>query len=228
MLKHCAYVGLIAAALAAPPVFAQTTGGSTPAEKATQPMAQTPPPANPSNAGQNQTPAQNASSASASQQTDNTNFVTQQAKDQWRSSKLVGVTVYGPDHKKVGSIKDILMDHDGNAQVIVVGVGGFLGIGSKDVAVPFKAMQWQTEGRAAATNPPPSSTSGTGNSMSSSQGQAASQTNPADVEASQGYPDRGVLAMTEAQLKKAPDFHYASEAPASASGGAPSSNATKP
>ena len=211
MLKHIASVGLIAAVLAAPPVLAQTTGGQTPADQSTtNKMAPATPTTPPANTPDTNKPAA-GSSASATPAKDNPTFVTQQDMDQWRASKLVGVSVYGPDQKKVGSIKDILMDHDGNAKVVVVSVGGFLGIGSKDVAVPFKAMQWQTEGRAAATtNPPPASTNGTGNGAASNQA-AASKTSPAEVEASQGYPDRGVLAMTEEQLKQAPDFHYASE-----------------
>jgi sporulation protein YlmC with PRC-barrel domain len=223
MLKHIAYVGLIAAALAAPPVFAQTAGGQTTEKMA--PAAQAAPPATPDTA-KPATPTPNPSTASTSEKSDTT-FVTQQAKDQWRASKLVGVGVYGPDQKKIGSIKDILVDHDGKAQVIVVSVGGFLGIGSKDVGIPFSAMQWRTEGRAAATNPPPSSTSGTGNGMAPNQGAASRPTSPQDVEASQGYPDRGVLAMTESQLKNAPDFHYAAENNA-ANAPASSSTATKP
>ena len=51
---------------------------------------------------------------------------------------------YGADQEKVGSIKDVLMDHDGNAKAVVIGVGGFLGIGAKNVAAPFKSMQWRT------------------------------------------------------------------------------------
>jgi hypothetical protein len=220
MLKQLASAGLIAAVMAAPPVFAQTTGGQTPADQSTTnkmaPATQTTPPAaTPDTTKSDMTKSDAAkpatgSTAAATPAGDEKSFVTEQAMDQWRASKLVGVSVYGPDQKKVGSIKDILMDHDGNAKVIVVSVGGFLGMGSKDVAVPFKAMQWQTEGRAAATNPPPASTSGTGNGMAANEG-AASKTSPAEVEASQGYPDRGVLAMTKDQLKNAPDFHYASE-----------------
>ncbi|HLJ70721.1 MAG TPA: PRC-barrel domain-containing protein [Roseiarcus sp.] len=229
MLRHTAYVGLIAAALAAPPAFAQTAAGQTTTDKAGSAMQATTP-ANPAAAGQPAAPAPKpvaTTPASASP-----TFITQQAKDQWRAGKLVGVAVYGKNQKKVGSVKDILMDHDGNAQAIVISIGGFLGIGSKDVAVPFKAMQWQTEGRAAATNPPPVSTTGTGNGMTPNQGAAqpapaAQKESPADIEASQGYPDRGVIAMTEAQLKSAPDFHYASENTASGSS-APASTAKKP
>jgi sporulation protein YlmC with PRC-barrel domain len=214
MLKQLAYVGLIAAALAAPPVMAQTTGGQTPSPDKMAPAAPpapnaaTPAPAPSPAPADKSTPSPSASAAKPSGDT----FVTNQDMDQWRGSKLVGVSVYGPDQKKVGSIKDILMDHDGNAKVIVISVGGFLGIGSKDVGVPFKSMQWRTEGRAAATNPPPNSTTGSGNGMSASQG-AATQTNtdPKEVEANQGYPDMGVIAMTEQQLKAAPEFHYASD-----------------
>src|SRR5215472_5763609 len=133
MLKQLAYVGLISAALASSPGLAQT--------KSDQSSA-------PSTSSQLAAPAEkidkSAATAGAAAGGD---FVTEQAMNQWRASKLVGVAVYGPDQKKVGSIKDILMDHDGNAQVIVMGVGGFLGIGAKDVAVPFKSMQWRTEGR---------------------------------------------------------------------------------
>jgi sporulation protein YlmC with PRC-barrel domain len=204
MLKQLAYVGLIAAALAAPPVFAQTATDQAPAEKMA-PAAQSTTPATPAPAA----PAAKQEPSAAAAQPSSGTFVTQQAMNQWRASKLVGVKVYGPDQKKIGTIKDIMVDHDGNAQVIVVSVGGFLGMGSKDVGVPFKAMQWRTEGRAAATSPPPASTSGTGTGMKASDGTA--KTDPAVVEASQGYPDMGVLAMTEQQLKSAPDFHYASD-----------------
>jgi sporulation protein YlmC with PRC-barrel domain len=140
-------------------------------------------------------------------------FVTQQALDQWRASKLVGVRVYGPDQKKVGSIKDVLMDHEGNAQAIVIGVGGFLGIGAKDVAVPFKAVQWRTEGREVAVNSPGSTVNGSR--------LATVKTDPAATEASQGYPDKAMISMTEEQLKTAPDFQYAQNPVADSSTGAP-------
>ena len=77
------------------------------------------------------------------------NFVTSQEKTQWRAPKLVGVGVYGPDDKQIGKIDDLLVDQNGSAQTVVIGVGGFLGFGKKDVAVPFSAVQWQTEARKA-------------------------------------------------------------------------------
>ena len=82
------------------------------------------------------------------QATSGVNFVTQQEKTQWRAPKLVGVGVYGPDDKQIGRIGDLLMDiRIRAAQTIVIGVGGFLGFGKKDVAAPFSAVQWRTEPR---------------------------------------------------------------------------------
>jgi sporulation protein YlmC with PRC-barrel domain len=128
-------------------------------------------------------------------------FVKEQTMNQWRASKLVGVSVMGADQKKIGKIGDVLMDHDGNAQVIVVGVGGFLGIGAKDVGIPFKTMQWRTEGRTVATNTPSVTNPAGGDAP-------AATIDPKATEASQGYPDMGVLNMTKAQLQSAPDFRY--------------------
>ena len=136
-------------------------------------------------------------------------FVPSQSIDEWRAAKLVGVTVVGSDNKKLGKISDVLIDHNGAAQVVVISAGGFLGVGGKVVGVPFKEMKWHTEGRTVqiSTAPPPSG--GGGNSAGT--GVATTKTDPAATEASQGYPDVAELDMTEAQLKQAPEFKYAPE-----------------
>ena len=66
--------------------------------------------------------------------------VERQGPDLWRASRLVGVDVLGPDGRKVGDITEVLLDHDGRAAAVVIGVGGFLGIGRKDVALPYAAL----------------------------------------------------------------------------------------
>jgi hypothetical protein len=152
-------------------------------------------------------------------------FVKDQAINQWRASKLVGVSVMGADQKKIGKIDDVLFDHDGNAQVVVIGVGGFLGIGAKDVGVPFKTMQWRTEGRTVATAGPPATSSP---SATPAAAPPTTKTDPAATEASQGYPDMGVLNMTKAQLQSAPDFHYAASPTADAGASASSPAAMAP
>jgi len=70
-------------------------------------------------------------------------FMQQQDPSQWRSSKLVGTSVYGPDDKSIGSIDDLIVDKQGAIKAAVIGVGGFLGVGQKDVAVPFEALNIQ-------------------------------------------------------------------------------------
>jgi sporulation protein YlmC with PRC-barrel domain len=53
--------------------------------------------------------------------------------------------VYDSQDNKIGEIMDVLMDHDGKATALIIGVGGFLGAGEKDVAVPFHAVQLKTK-----------------------------------------------------------------------------------
>ena len=48
--------------------------------------------------------------------------------------------VYDPNENKIGDIKDVLVDKTGKVVALIVGVGGFLGAGEKDVAVPFEAV----------------------------------------------------------------------------------------
>jgi hypothetical protein len=47
--------------------------------------------------------------------------------------------VYDPNENKIGDIRDVLVDKSGKVVTLIVGVGGFLGAGEKDVAVPFEA-----------------------------------------------------------------------------------------
>jgi sporulation protein YlmC with PRC-barrel domain len=53
-------------------------------------------------------------------------------------------SVYDPSNSKVGEIMDVLLSPDGKVNALIVGVGGFLGIGEKDVAVPFSAIKHET------------------------------------------------------------------------------------
>jgi sporulation protein YlmC with PRC-barrel domain len=48
--------------------------------------------------------------------------------------------VYDPSDAKIGEITDVLVGKDGKVVVFIISVGGFLGIGEKDVAVPFTAI----------------------------------------------------------------------------------------
>ena len=59
----------------------------------------------------------------------------------WRASKLVGLSVYNDNNESLGSINDLLTDKDGNIKAVVLGVGGFLGVGEHLVAVPFDKVE---------------------------------------------------------------------------------------
>jgi sporulation protein YlmC with PRC-barrel domain len=49
--------------------------------------------------------------------------------------------VYDPSDNKIGEITDVVMGRDGRIEGFIVSVGGFLGVGEKDVAVPFDAVR---------------------------------------------------------------------------------------
>ena len=49
--------------------------------------------------------------------------------------------VYDPSDNKIGEISDVLIDQEGRVNAFIVAVGGFLGAGEKDVAVPFNAIK---------------------------------------------------------------------------------------
>lgn len=53
--------------------------------------------------------------------------------------------VYDPNDNKIGEIEDVLIDREGKVTALIIGVGGFLGMGEKDVAVPFNAVKATTK-----------------------------------------------------------------------------------
>jgi sporulation protein YlmC with PRC-barrel domain len=68
-------------------------------------------------------------------------FVAKQSPDQHLASKFNGTNVIGTDDKKIGDISDVLFDNDHKVVAFIVGVGGFLGIGQKDVAIAPASFQ---------------------------------------------------------------------------------------
>src|SRR6202022_2504811 len=49
--------------------------------------------------------------------------------------------VYDPSDNKIGDVDDVLIDKEGRVTAVIIGVGGFLGMGEKDVAVPFSSVR---------------------------------------------------------------------------------------
>jgi sporulation protein YlmC with PRC-barrel domain len=130
-------------------------------------------------------------------------------KGNWRSSKLVGLNVYNDSNESLGSINDLLTDKSGNIKAVVIGVGGFLGVGEHLVAVAFDKVKFVDDpivytgasGAPAAGGARPSSTTTTG----------AATTAPAVVKKNPWYPDHAMLSATKDQLKAMPEFKYSTE-----------------
>lgn len=73
-------------------------------------------------------------------------FITQQQSDQWLFSKFNGTDVIGTNNERIGDVNDLLFDRNGKVMAYVIGVGGFLGIGTKDVALAPAAFQMHMDG----------------------------------------------------------------------------------
>ncbi|HEV2554226.1 MAG TPA: PRC-barrel domain-containing protein [Bosea sp. (in: a-proteobacteria)] len=143
----------------------------------------------------------------------------QAMRGNWRASKLMGVDIYGPDNQKVGDVTEVLIDSSGKITGVTVGVGGFLGIGAKDVAVKFEEVNWSMQPMAATAT----GTAATGTSTATNAGTAApgaagtAATAPratgtagtaATAPMDQMYPDHGKINMTKDQLNAAPAVTY--------------------
>jgi hypothetical protein len=103
--------------------------------------AQTPPAPSPSS-----TPRSNTASAPATESTGDFN------KDgDMAGSAIIGAKVHDTANKEtVGSIQNIYLDDSGKVKVVVISVGGFLGVGSKDVAVKWEDIKFGKDGKSLA------------------------------------------------------------------------------
>ena len=79
--------------------------------------------------------------ATADKSADKNQVITEQKPDQLLATKVKGSNVVGSNDEKIGDVSDILFDKDGKILAYVVGVGGFLGLGAKDVALSPASFQ---------------------------------------------------------------------------------------
>lgn len=63
----------------------------------------------------------------------------------WRASEAMGLAVYNRSGERIGEIDDMLIDGSGRVIAAVVGVGGFLGMGERKVAVTFRSFAMTRE-----------------------------------------------------------------------------------
>ncbi|MGY4253253.1 sporulation protein YlmC with PRC-barrel domain [Bradyrhizobium sp. USDA 4516] len=159
---------------------------------ATVAVAQTP-----TDKGDKMSPAASTSSTSA---TSPDSF-----KGNWRASKVVGLSVYNDANESVGSINDLLMEKGGTIKAVVIGVGGFLGVGEHLVAVPIDKVKFVNEPIAytGASNTGAGSTSKT-TTTGAAPAAATSKPNP-------WYPDHAVFNASKDELKAMPEFKYSTD-----------------
>jgi putative membrane protein len=74
----------------------------------------------------------------------NIKYLTRQAPTDWTAEALIGRTVENSNGDNLGEINNVIINEKGNVVAAVIGVGGFLGIGEKNVAVPFDALDFRT------------------------------------------------------------------------------------
>ena len=141
-----------------------------------------------------QTPAPTAPAATATAPVAHTG--------QWRASKLIGVNVYNEQNEKLGDINEVIVDQSGKVTGLVVGVGGFLGMGEHDILVGLDKIKFVNEAvRTSQTTVDPARTPTTG--------AASNATNRAPRSANEKwYPDHAVMSGTKDQLKSWPQFKY--------------------
>src|SRR5258706_3657974 len=67
-------------------------------------------------------------------------FLTGQPAGEWSANVFIGEAVLNGEGERIGDINDLLFDPSGRITTAVIGVGGFLGVGEKNVAVPFALL----------------------------------------------------------------------------------------
>jgi len=141
-------------------------------------------------------------------------FMTQMRGQQMMASKLIGTTVVSTNNESIGDLNDVILDRSGQVMAVVVGVGGFLGIGEKDVAVPFSSLEFASREQMNAANNAAGNVTSTGSTSgggatnrstatTGNTGGNGASTSPDSVGSA---PDRIMLRMTKAELQSAPSF----------------------
>src|SRR5215472_10380237 len=121
----------------------------------------------------------------------------------WQGSKLISMNVYNTQDEKIGSIKDLMTNKDGNIDLVVIGVGGFLGVGERDVAVKFSEIKWSNEPAKSSTSSSSSSSQSGTTGAGTKNGGSTTSTSGART-----YPDHAIYNASKEQLQALPQFDY--------------------
>lgn len=128
-----AAVGMLGATAAVSQTTDQQQMQPQTAPQSTQPMQ---PPVGTPPSPQAQTPDKSTTMPKSGQ----ASFLSQQQPDQMLASNLMRQSITGANNERIGQVDDLVISPDGQIQAVLVGVGGFLGIGQKTVAIPFDVV----------------------------------------------------------------------------------------
>jgi len=78
--------------------------------------------------------------------------VTQQQPSDMLARALIGMSVRNQQDENIGKIDDVVIDDKGQVKAVIVSVGGFLGIGDKDVALPWSEVKVDADQKRAIVN----------------------------------------------------------------------------
>ena len=132
-------------------------------------------------------------------------------KGNWRASKLIGLNVYNDANEKLGDVNELILDKDGKINAVVIGVGGFLGMGEHDIAVSMDKLKFvETPIRTSSTAPAGTvrETTTTGTATAPANTTTTTPTTARNVDANDWTPDHAVMSGTKEQLKAMPQFKY--------------------
>ena len=137
--------------------------------------------------------------------------VNQAYKGQWRLYKMISLDVYNQNNEKLGDISELLVDQTGKIQTAILGVGGFLGVGERLVAVNFDQLKFvnqPVELKVASSTPASTASTKSADTGAQTTTGAAATARPARSATEQWYPDHAVINITADQLKAMPQFEY--------------------
>jgi hypothetical protein len=119
----------------------------------------------------------------------------------------MGLDVYNEANEKLGDINELILDKNGKVNAVVIGVGGFLGMGEHDIAVTMDKLKFMEEPVRTSSTAPASTTRET--TKETTTGAATTTTTTArTADANDWMPDHAVMSGTKEQLKAMPQFKY--------------------
>ena len=127
-------------------------------------------------------------------------------KGKWRASKLMGLDVYNEANEKLGDVNELILDKDGKINAVVIGVGGFLGMGEHDIAVTMDKLKFMETPVKTSSTAPAARDSTTG--AATAPANTTTTTTARTANANDWVPDHAVMSGTKEQLKAMPQFKY--------------------